>query len=334
MRSNFSCRIWHRRSQRFRDSCGVAVEAARREAARTSFSRHTPVRFPGTRHATAARSCLESRPLRQSAVMSKPDAEETKGGRPPLNQRRGQILEKAAQLFRVKGYEATSMSDIADEVGITKAGLYYFVESKEHLLYLITDYGLDLLEETVVRPLEGVQDPRELLEKLIERHVHMLLTRPREVTIILHERTALTGVYREKVQQRKEAVHRLRPQGAHPAPEEGRGEKRNRRHRGDVLPVGCLELGLSVVQSGRTAFRGTARPRADRSLLPGIPDRRLNRFRLGFAARRWPKARSLPGADPEGRGFRSGASGRGASPLPCSRRAAFASGFPESDRRR
>jgi len=31
----------------------------------------------------------------------------------------------------------------------------------------------------------------------------MLLTRPREVTIILHERTALTGVYREKIQQRK-----------------------------------------------------------------------------------------------------------------------------------
>jgi AcrR family transcriptional regulator len=135
--------------------------------------------------------------------MSKADAEETKGGRPQLNQRRAQILEKAAQLFRVKGYDSTSMSDIADEVGITKAGLYYFVESKEHLLYLITDYGLDLLEETVVKPLSGVQDPKELLEKLIQRHVHMLLTRPREVTIILHERTALTGVYREKIQQRK-----------------------------------------------------------------------------------------------------------------------------------
>jgi AcrR family transcriptional regulator len=135
--------------------------------------------------------------------MTKPDELHLKGGRPQLNQRRGQILEKAAQLFRVKGYDSTSMSDIADEVGITKAGLYYFVESKEHLLYLITDYGLDLLDETVVRPLEGVQDPKELLEKLIERHVHMLLTRPREVTIILHERTALTGVYREKIQQRK-----------------------------------------------------------------------------------------------------------------------------------
>jgi AcrR family transcriptional regulator len=136
--------------------------------------------------------------------MARTETDDAKGGRSQrLNHRRAQILEKAAQLFRVKGYEATSMSDIADEVGITKAGLYYFVESKEHLLYLITDYGLDLLDETVVHPLEGIQDPREHLEELIRLHVHMLLTRPREVTIILHERTALTGVYRDKILQRK-----------------------------------------------------------------------------------------------------------------------------------
>jgi AcrR family transcriptional regulator len=120
-----------------------------------------------------------------------------------LNERRGQILEKAAHLFCVKGYDSTSMSDIADEVGITKAGLYYFVEGKEHLLYLITDYGLDLLDETVVQPLEAVEEPRAHLEELIKLHVHMVLNRPREVTIILHERTALTGVYREKILQRK-----------------------------------------------------------------------------------------------------------------------------------
>ena len=131
-------------------------------------------------------------------------APEKKTGRPSrLNARRAQILEKAAHLFCVKGYDSTSMSDIADEVGITKAGLYYFVESKEHLLYLITDYGLDLLDETVVQPLSAHDDPRALLDELIKLHAHMVLNRPREVTIILHERTALTGVYREKILQRK-----------------------------------------------------------------------------------------------------------------------------------
>lgn len=126
-----------------------------------------------------------------------------------LGPRRAQILEKAAHLFCIKGYDSTSMSDIADAVGITKAGLYYFVEGKEHLLYLITDYGLDLLDETVVKPLEGIEEPLELLRQLIRYHVHMLIHRPREVTIILHERTGLTGEYREKVLQRKKAYIEL-----------------------------------------------------------------------------------------------------------------------------
>ena len=126
-----------------------------------------------------------------------------------LSQRKTQILEKAAHLFCVKGYDSTSMSDIADAVGISKAGLYYFVDGKEHLLYLITDHGLDLLEETVVKPLEGIQDPKDLLRQLIANHVHMVMHRPREVTIILHERTGLTGEYREKILKRKKAYINL-----------------------------------------------------------------------------------------------------------------------------
>jgi AcrR family transcriptional regulator len=122
---------------------------------------------------------------------------------PHISQRRAQILEKAAHLFCAKGYDSTSMSDIADAVGITKAGLYYFVESKEHLLYLITDYGLDLLDETVLNPLKNVDGSVDLLRQLIVLHVKMVIHRPREVTIMLHERTALTGLYREKILQRK-----------------------------------------------------------------------------------------------------------------------------------
>lgn len=133
----------------------------------------------------------------------RPRAEEPRPGH--VRERRAQILEKAAHLFCVRGYDSTSMSDIADAVGITKAGLYYFVDSKEQLLYLITEYGLDLLDEMVLEPLKAITDPKELLRALIARHVHMVIHRPREVTIILHERTALTGEYRERILKRKKA---------------------------------------------------------------------------------------------------------------------------------
>ena len=92
--------------------------------------------------------------------MARAESDESKGGRSQrLNHRRAQILEKAAQLFRVKGYEATSMSDIADEVGITKAGLYYFVESKGVgpgvLSLRVTATDGQSIEETLAG---GVQD--------------------------------------------------------------------------------------------------------------------------------------------------------------------------------
>ena len=150
-----------------------------------------------------------------------PSTPSTKDRPTNVQERRAQILEKAAHLFCAKGYDSTSMSDIADAVGITKAGLYYFVTSKEQLLYLITDYGLDLLEREVLEPVRNVTEPRKLLDALIARHVHMVLRRPREVTIILHERTALTGEYREKILARKKAyidfvrgtLKRLRDEG-------------------------------------------------------------------------------------------------------------------------
>jgi AcrR family transcriptional regulator len=45
--------------------------------------------------------------------------------------RREQIFVHAAQMFCTRGFAATSMADIAEAVGITKAGLYHFVRNKE-----------------------------------------------------------------------------------------------------------------------------------------------------------------------------------------------------------
>src|SRR5688572_7080453 len=47
------------------------------------------------------------------------------------------ILETATDLFREKGFYASSMQDISDAVGIKKGSLYYYVRSKEELLFEI-----------------------------------------------------------------------------------------------------------------------------------------------------------------------------------------------------
>ena len=51
------------------------------------------------------------------------------------NVRMAEILDSAAKFFYTKGYHATSIEDVARDVGMLKGSLYYYIKSKEDLLY-------------------------------------------------------------------------------------------------------------------------------------------------------------------------------------------------------
>lgn len=118
--------------------------------------------------------------------------------------RQAQILETAARIFCEKGFDRASMGDIADAVGLTKAGLYHHIGSKEELLFEIMSYGMDLFEQNVLNRVMAIADPLERLKATLRGHV-LLVTRdrPKEVTVILHESNALKGRYRDKINARK-----------------------------------------------------------------------------------------------------------------------------------
>ena len=117
---------------------------------------------------------------------------------------RNRVFEVAAEVFHRKGYDNTSMSDVASAAGLTKAGLYHHVLSKEHLLYTVLDYGLDLTEAYVMKPLEEVADPLERLRKMIDLHLRVVLeARNLEITGLLHECKTLSDVDSTKINQRK-----------------------------------------------------------------------------------------------------------------------------------
>lgn len=96
------------------------------------------------------------------------------------------------------------MSDIAKAARLTKAGLYHHIASKERLLFTILDYGMDLTDEFVVRPVLAQHDPITRLKQMIERHLRLILEeRNHEVTVILHEDKSLKGALRQKIDERK-----------------------------------------------------------------------------------------------------------------------------------
>src|SRR5437773_1034349 len=126
-----------------------------------------------------------------------------KAARPaPVDARRAEICRTAAQIFRDRGYDATSVSDIARALGITKAGLYYYFESKEALLLEITNYGLDRVRDEVIVPVRSVRDPEERLRQLVLRHARIATDGHGAVAHLTDEIRALPPAMRRKVEQR------------------------------------------------------------------------------------------------------------------------------------
>ncbi len=117
---------------------------------------------------------------------------------------RNRIFDVAAEVFHRKGYDNTSMSDVASAAGLTKAGLYHHVASKESLLYTILDSGLDMTESYVVKPLEEIADPLQRLKTMIDLHLQLVLEeRNLQVTGLLHECKTLAPADRTRINRRK-----------------------------------------------------------------------------------------------------------------------------------
>jgi AcrR family transcriptional regulator len=115
----------------------------------------------------------------------------------------------AAEIMCRKGYEATSMNDIADAVGLTKAGIYHYIQGKEQLLFAIMSYAMDMVDQDVMAPARKIADPEERLRTIVERHARRILEVGGAVTILLEEMYALTPAHRRAITARKRAYFEL-----------------------------------------------------------------------------------------------------------------------------
>jgi AcrR family transcriptional regulator len=108
-----------------------------------------------------------------------------RGRSPGYDDQREMILERAALLFANRGYPATSMNQVAEACGFSKASLYHYYRDKYTLLVSIAENHVTRLEELVadvesqgLPPEEGL---RELIRRFVEeyagaRHAHRVLT--------------------------------------------------------------------------------------------------------------------------------------------------------------
>ncbi|MFZ0135666.1 MAG: TetR/AcrR family transcriptional regulator [Candidatus Sulfotelmatobacter sp.] len=124
---------------------------------------------------------------------------------------RQEILRTAARLFQQRGYDATSMSDVAAALKLSKGGLYHHFQSKDEILYEIMNHAMEITEERVLNPVRGIADPEERLRALIRLHIEVVLSpRDREITVMLHENHPLPPALRKRINIRKKGyIHFL-----------------------------------------------------------------------------------------------------------------------------
>ena len=104
-----------------------------------------------------------------------------------FDRRLSEILAHATDVFDQKGYEGAPMRDLSRASGMSLAGLYYYLESKEKLLYLIQRHAFTTILERLRQRLEGGSDPEARIRVFILNHLEYFLGNQKAMKVLSHE---------------------------------------------------------------------------------------------------------------------------------------------------
>lgn len=117
-------------------------------------------------------------------------------------ERQEEILAKASEVFDAKGYEAGTLEDVAQAMGMRKAGLYHYVRSKSHLLFLLFDRAWELGFDRVAS-VQEIEDPAEHLAALIRSHVSLIAEQKSLFTVFFGHRPRFDDAAEQKFLERE-----------------------------------------------------------------------------------------------------------------------------------
>ncbi len=126
-----------------------------------------------------------------------------------FDRRLAEILTHATDVFCKKGYEGASMRDLSRASGMSLAGLYYYFESKERLLFLIQKHTFTTIVQRLKARLEGVSDPEQQIRIFILNHLEYFLANPASMKVLSHEAEALKNGFASEVAAIKREYYRI-----------------------------------------------------------------------------------------------------------------------------
>jgi AcrR family transcriptional regulator len=126
-----------------------------------------------------------------------------------FDRRLGEILDYATDVFAEKGYEGASMRDLSRLSGISLAGLYYYFESKEKLLYFIQQHTFNTIMETLRQRLATSKDPENRIRIFVHNHVDYSVAKQKAMKVLSHEDDVLKNGYGAELAATKREYYRI-----------------------------------------------------------------------------------------------------------------------------
>lgn len=125
------------------------------------------------------------------------------------DRRLAEILTHATEVFCKNGYEGASMRDLSRESGMSLAGLYYYFESKERLLYLIQKHTFATIVRRLKEQLENVSEPEQRIRIFILNHLEYFLANQAAMKVLSHEDEVLKNGFGAEVAAIKREYYRI-----------------------------------------------------------------------------------------------------------------------------
>lgn len=126
-----------------------------------------------------------------------------------FDRRLTQILEHATRVFYEKGYEGASMRDLSRQSGMSLAGLYYYFENKEKLLYMIQRHTFRTVIDRLKLRLADVTDPEQRMRIFIQNHLEYFLQNMKAMKVLSHEAGVLKNEHAQEILGIKREYYRM-----------------------------------------------------------------------------------------------------------------------------
>ncbi|HWP84010.1 MAG TPA: TetR/AcrR family transcriptional regulator [Terriglobia bacterium] len=154
-------------------------------------------------HSRLTRSASAAAGNSQSSLAEPPASPRSR-----FDRRLGEILRHATEVFAQKGFAAASVRDIARASGTSIAGLYYYFDSKDHLLFLVQQEAFATLTASLEEKLREVREPEQALRIFIANHLEHFVSNRKQAQVLTHESDTLKGAYQAELAALKRDYYR------------------------------------------------------------------------------------------------------------------------------